>query len=111
MARCLLLCVQGYMPGQLYKLDSCYGNSQQLKGLLQKLKDAGIDPLADIVINHRYVCATDPASWISLGGPSTQECILQCTEGGGVLQASNSACQASFWVKDWRLGQRWQVAS
>lgn len=52
-------CVQGYMPGQLYKLDSCYGNSQQLQGLLQKLKDAGIDPLADIVINHRCADTQD----------------------------------------------------
>jgi len=41
------------MPGQLYKLESCYGNEQQLKDLLEKLKAAGIDPLADIVINHR----------------------------------------------------------
>lgn len=48
-----LLSLQGYMPGQLYKLDSSYGNEQQLRDLLGKLKAAGIDPLADIVINHR----------------------------------------------------------
>jgi hypothetical protein len=47
---------EGYMPGQLYKLDSCYGSQQQLTELLGKLRDAGIDPLADIVINHRCVC-------------------------------------------------------
>jgi glycosidase len=41
------------MPGQLYKLDSHYGNEQQLKELLAQLKDGGIEPLADIVINHR----------------------------------------------------------
>lgn len=45
------------MPGQLYKLDSHYGNEQQLKELLAKLKDAGIDPLCDIVINHRWAPA------------------------------------------------------
>lgn len=44
------------MPGQLYKLDSSYGSEQQLAELLAKLRDAGIDPLADIVINHRCVC-------------------------------------------------------
>lgn len=48
---CLLL--QGYMPGQLYKLDSSYGTEQQLTELCAKLRDGGIDPLADIVINHR----------------------------------------------------------
>lgn len=47
---------EGYMPGQLYKLDSSYGSEQQLAELLAKLRDAGIDPLADIVINHRCVC-------------------------------------------------------
>jgi hypothetical protein len=61
---CVHCRVQGYMPGQLYKLDSCYGNSQQLQGLLQKLKDTGIDPLADIVINHRCVHVTEDAGWV-----------------------------------------------
>ena len=52
------MCLQGYMPGQLYKLDSCYGNQQQLEELIGKLKEAGIDPLADIVINHRQAGRT-----------------------------------------------------
>lgn len=41
------------MPGQLYNLTSNYGNEQQLVDLLTKLRDAGITPMADIVINHR----------------------------------------------------------
>jgi alpha-amylase len=41
------------MPGQLYKLESSYGNEQQLTALLAALREAGIEPLADIVINHR----------------------------------------------------------
>lgn len=43
------------MPGQLYNLSSAYGNEQQLVELNEALKAAGIAPLADIVINHRYV--------------------------------------------------------
>jgi alpha-amylase len=43
------------MPGQLYKLDSKYGSAEELKQLLAKLREAGIDPLCDVVINHRCV--------------------------------------------------------
>ena len=44
---------QGYLPGQLYKLDSSYGNKAQLQELTAALKAAGLRPIADIVINHR----------------------------------------------------------
>lgn len=82
---------QGYMPGQLYKLDSCYGNQQQLQALLTKLKDAGIDPLADIVINHRYVthmsacslCACVCANNVASTSKSAQ-CVCSCLHRGKV---------------------------
>ena len=48
---------QGYLPGQLYNLDSKYGNKEELQALCKDLKAAGIVPLADIVINHR--CADE----------------------------------------------------
>lgn len=48
---------QGYLPGQLYDLDTPYGTKEELKGLLAQLKEAGIASLADIVINHR--CADE----------------------------------------------------
>eukprot|EP00879_Flechtneria_rotunda_P030447 GHRR01033080.1.p1 GENE.GHRR01033080.1~~GHRR01033080.1.p1 ORF type:complete len:219 (+),score=42.37 GHRR01033080.1:447-1103(+) len=50
---------EGYMPGQLYNLTSGYGNEQQLMELNQKLKAAGIMPIADIVINHRCADSQD----------------------------------------------------
>eukprot|EP00775_Hariotina_reticulata_P009375 gene9375-9538_t len=43
---------EGYMPGQLYDLDSAYGTRQQLTELIADLKAAGICPMADVVINH-----------------------------------------------------------
>ena len=52
---------QGYLPGQLYNLDSKYGNKDELKALCAALKEAGIVPLADIVINHR--CADEGRGW------------------------------------------------
>lgn len=44
---------QGYLPGQLYNLDSKFGNKEQLQGLNAALKQAGLRPVADIVVNHR----------------------------------------------------------
>ena len=41
------------MPGQLYCLKSKYGTEEELVELIQELKQHGISPMADIVINHR----------------------------------------------------------
>ena len=59
---------QGYLPGQLYNLDSKYGNGEELKALNAALKAAGISPIVDIVINHR--CADEQAS----GFPEIRRC-------------------------------------
>ncbi len=44
---------QGYMPGQLFKLQSAYGDQKALIELTRALSAAGIAPVCDIVINHR----------------------------------------------------------
>ncbi len=44
---------QGYLPGQLYNLNSKYGTIDDLKDLTMALNAAGLYPVADIVINHR----------------------------------------------------------
>ena len=51
--------VQGYLPGQLYNLNSKYGNKEELQALLKAFKEAGVVTLADIVINHRCADAQD----------------------------------------------------
>lgn len=43
----------GYLPQNLYSLDSAYGSEGVLKALLEKMKQFKVRPMADIVINHR----------------------------------------------------------
>ena len=44
---------QGYLPSDLYNLTSFYGNHDELTRCIRSMKDAGLCPVADIVINHR----------------------------------------------------------
>ncbi len=44
---------QGYLPRDLYKLDSAYGSEGELRECLRALRDANLKAIADIVINHR----------------------------------------------------------
>jgi alpha-amylase len=49
-----LMCFStGYLPQNLYSLDSCYGSLQQLNSLIQNMNDHNIRAMADVVINHR----------------------------------------------------------
>ncbi|CAI9761779.1 unnamed protein product [Fraxinus pennsylvanica] len=44
---------EGYMPSDLYNLNSRYGNFDELKILVKKLHESGIRVLGDVVLNHR----------------------------------------------------------
>ncbi|KAK3276583.1 alpha-amylase [Cymbomonas tetramitiformis] len=50
------LAPQGYLPRDLYNLNTKYGSQEQLKDLLSQMHDSNLHVIADIVINHR--CAT-----------------------------------------------------
>lgn len=51
--------LEGYLPNQYYDLDSAYGNFESLTSLNKSLLEAGLRPVADIVINHRCADAQD----------------------------------------------------
>ncbi|KAF3971426.1 hypothetical protein ACB098_03G165000 [Castanea mollissima] len=44
---------EGYMPRDLYNLNSRYGNIDQLKEVVKKFHEVGIKVLGDAVLNHR----------------------------------------------------------
>ncbi|XP_077245278.1 alpha-amylase-like 3 [Tasmannia lanceolata] len=44
---------EGYMPRDLYNLDSRYGSMGELKILVNRLHKVGITVLGDVVLNHR----------------------------------------------------------
>lgn len=43
----------GYLPQNLYSLNSSYGSENMLKALLNKMRTYKVRAMADIVINHR----------------------------------------------------------
>ncbi|CAA2955276.1 alpha-amylase 3, chloroplastic [Olea europaea subsp. europaea] len=44
---------EGYMPRDLYNLNSRYGNIDELKILVKELHEVGVRVLGDVVLNHR----------------------------------------------------------
>ena len=67
----LLPHMQGYMPGQLYNLNSKYGDKDALLALLADLNAAGLKSIADIVISKstRLQHAAGPAGPQHPAGP------------------------------------------
>lgn len=60
---------QGYLPRDLWNLNSKYGDEGELRALLREMREQRIISIADIVINHR--CATfqdDNGIWNRFGG-------------------------------------------
>lgn len=47
------LLITGYLPQNLYSLNTAYGPENLLRALLQKLNQYNVRAMADIVINHR----------------------------------------------------------
>ncbi|CAM6110423.1 unnamed protein product [Calypogeia fissa] len=50
---CDSLAPEGYLPRDLYSLNTVYGSEGELKTLVHTIKQHNMKPMADIVINHR----------------------------------------------------------
>ena len=60
---------QGYMPRDLYSLDSKYGSEKDLKALIQRFQSKGVKVLGDAVLNHRCASEQDEVGiWNKYGG-------------------------------------------
>ena len=55
----------GYNPKQYWKFDNSYGSLDQHRAMLEELLKNGIEPVADIVINHR----DGETSWADFKNP------------------------------------------
>ena len=55
----------GYNPKQYFKLDNGYGTFDQQRALLTTLRQDGIAPVADIVLNHR----DGNSGWVDFKNP------------------------------------------
>ena len=50
---------QGYLPGQLYNLNSKFGNQEELKALVAACKEAGVRPMCECVfLLDQHHCAS-----------------------------------------------------
>src|SRR6266849_3474966 len=45
----------GYNPKEYFRLDNSYGSFEHHRAMLEALLGQGVEPVADIVINHRPV--------------------------------------------------------
>lgn len=70
---------QGYLPRDLYKLDTAYGSEQDLRDLIATMHENGLKAIADIVVNHR--CASNQGSdgkWNKFGGRLAWDASVIC---------------------------------
>ncbi|MGL1885040.1 MAG: starch-binding protein [Reichenbachiella sp.] len=57
---------EGYLPRQLSNLSNGYGNTAEHLAMLSNLNANGIEPIADIVINHRV----GSTNWVDFSNPT-----------------------------------------
>lgn len=78
---------EGYLPQNLYSLNSSYGSEALLKNLLNKMKQYHIRPMADIVINHRVGTTRGHGGMYNrydgIALPWDERAVTSCTGGRG----------------------------
>ncbi|XP_057769688.1 uncharacterized protein LOC130989666 isoform X1 [Salvia miltiorrhiza] len=60
---------QGYMPSDLYNLESAYGTKEELKYCIEEMRNHDLLTLGDVVLNHRCAQKQSPNGvWNIFGG-------------------------------------------
>jgi alpha-amylase len=71
---------QGYLPRDLYDLNSKYGSEAELRDLIAVLHERGLKAIADIVINHRCAHYQGPdGKWNKFGGRLAWDSSVVCS--------------------------------
>ncbi len=66
----------GYSPKQYFNLNNSYGSQAQQRTLLRALLAAGVEPVADVVINHR----DGTNGWADFTNPTWKATVLCRTD-------------------------------
>jgi alpha-amylase len=66
----------GYSPKQYFNLNTSYGSEAQQRQLLQALLAAGVEPVADVVINHR----DGTNGWVDFQNPAWKVSVICRTD-------------------------------
>lgn len=71
---------QGYLPRDLYDLNSKYGTEAELRDAIAVLHELGLKAIADIVINHRCAHYQGPGGkWNKFGGRLAWDHTVICS--------------------------------
>ena len=73
---------QGYLPRDLYDLNSAYGDEGELRATLRAFREEGVKTCADVVINHRCAHYQNKAGlWNQFGGRLAWDESAVCSGG------------------------------
>eukprot|EP00239_Pterosperma_sp_CCMP1384_P006863 CAMPEP_0197854428 /NCGR_PEP_ID=MMETSP1438-20131217/24657_1 /TAXON_ID=1461541 /ORGANISM="Pterosperma sp., Strain CCMP1384" /LENGTH=767 /DNA_ID=CAMNT_0043469163 /DNA_START=187 /DNA_END=2490 /DNA_ORIENTATION=+ len=90
---------QGYLPTDLYNLNSKYGSEEDLKNLLRRMRERELKSVADIVINHRCASSQKDGKWNQFGGRlAWNESVITCNNpqwGGSGARSTGDEYEAA----------------
>lgn len=92
---------RGYLPSDWYNLNSKYGSEEDLRALIKDLQNAGISPVADLVINHRCASKQDKhGKWTSFKNPDWEAWAICNNDPSGTGQGAASTGQNIEYAPD-----------
>jgi hypothetical protein len=94
----------GYNPKEYFNLNSTYGDFNSHRAMLVALLGNGVEPVADIVINHRDATR----GWAGFENPSWGTDFQQNARSSGVYAARVVGSHGNLYVRIGGDDSRWQ---